>query len=168
MSKMCLMTCNRKPNKWWSKLDNNCASFLMQKKIQGQVVQGLFSGSMTPSRTKASPFLSLLGFYPQDICCIVAAQLIHYTHCFHIQDREKMEGDGGGLVAKSCPTLATPWTVACQAPPFMGMLQARILEGFAISFSRGFSRPRDQTQVSCIAGSLFTNWAMREAWRWKG
>ena len=23
---------------------------------------------------------------------------------------------GGGLVAKSCPTLATPWTVACQAP----------------------------------------------------
>ena len=23
---------------------------------------------------------------------------------------------GGGLVAKLCPTLATPWTVACQAP----------------------------------------------------
>ena len=23
---------------------------------------------------------------------------------------------GGGLVAKSCLTLATPWTVACQAP----------------------------------------------------
>ena len=23
---------------------------------------------------------------------------------------------GGGLVAKSCPTLVTPWTVACQAP----------------------------------------------------
>ena len=26
---------------------------------------------------------------------------------------------GGGLVTKMCPTLATPWTVACQ-PPFMG------------------------------------------------
>ena len=25
-------------------------------------------------------------------------------------------GRGGGLVAKSCPTLATPWIVACQAP----------------------------------------------------
>ena len=24
------------------------------------------------------------------------------------------------LVAKSCPTLATPWTVACQAPLSMG------------------------------------------------
>ena len=27
---------------------------------------------------------------------------------------------GGGLVAKSCPTLVTPWTVACQAPLSMG------------------------------------------------
>ena len=26
----------------------------------------------------------------------------------------------GGLVAKSCLTLATPWTVACQAPLSMG------------------------------------------------
>ena len=25
-----------------------------------------------------------------------------------------------GLVAKSCPTLVTPWTVACQAPLSMG------------------------------------------------
>ena len=34
-------------------------------------------------------------------------------------------GGGGGLVAQSCPTLATPWTVACQAPLSMGILQAR-------------------------------------------
>ena len=27
---------------------------------------------------------------------------------------------GGGLVTKLCPTLATPWTVACQAPLTMG------------------------------------------------
>ena len=27
---------------------------------------------------------------------------------------------GGGLVAKSCPTLGTPWTVAPQAPQSMG------------------------------------------------
>ena len=26
----------------------------------------------------------------------------------------------GGLVAKSCPTLAIPWIVACQAPLSMG------------------------------------------------
>ena len=29
---------------------------------------------------------------------------------------------GGGLGAESCPTLATPWTVACQAPLSMGIL----------------------------------------------
>ena len=29
-------------------------------------------------------------------------------------------GGGGGLVDKSCPTLATPWTVACQAPLSVG------------------------------------------------
>ena len=43
------------------------------------------------------------------------------------------------------------------------VLQARILERVAIPFSRGFSRPRDQSQVSCIAGRFFTIWATREA-----
>ena len=33
-----------------------------------------------------------------------------------------------------------------------GILQARILEWIAVAFSRGSSQPKDQTQVSCIAG----------------
>ena len=37
-----------------------------------------------------------------------------------------------------------------------GILQARILEWVGFPFSRGSSRPRDQTQVSCIAGGFFT------------
>ena len=40
-----------------------------------------------------------------------------------------------------------------------GILQARILEWVAISFFGGSSRPRDWTQVSCIAGRFFTVWA---------
>ena len=36
-----------------------------------------------------------------------------------------------------------------------GILQARILEWVAFPFSRGFSQPRDRTQVSCIAGRFF-------------
>ena len=36
-----------------------------------------------------------------------------------------------------------------------GVLQARILEWVATSSSRGSSQPRDQTQVSCIAGGVF-------------
>ena len=31
-------------------------------------------------------------------------------------------GGGGGLVARLCPTIATPWTVARQAPPSMGWI----------------------------------------------
>ena len=45
-----------------------------------------------------------------------------------------------------------------------GIFQARILEWIAISFSRGSSWPRNWTQVSCIAGRFFTDWAMRDAW----
>ena len=36
---------------------------------------------------------------------------------------------GGGFVAKSCPTLATPWTVACQAPPSMGFSRQEYWSG---------------------------------------
>ena len=45
----------------------------------------------------------------------------------------------------------------------MGILQARIPEWVAIPFFRGSSRPRDQTQFSCIAGGFFTVRATREA-----
>jgi len=38
----------------------------------------------------------------------------------------------------------------------------RILECVAFPFSRGSSQPRDQTQVSRIAGRFFTSWAIRE------
>ena len=51
---------------------------------------------------------------------------------------------------------ATPWTVACQAPLSMGILQARILEWVVMTSSRGYSQPRDRTQVSCFAGKFFT------------
>ena len=44
-----------------------------------------------------------------------------------------------------------------------GIFQARILKWVAISFSRGSSQPRDQTQVSRTAGRRFTVWATREA-----
>ena len=44
-----------------------------------------------------------------------------------------------------------------------GIFQARVLEWVAISFSRGFSWPRDWTHVSLITGRCFTIWATREA-----
>ena len=43
-----------------------------------------------------------------------------------------------------------------------GILQARILEWVAISFSRVSSQSRDQTWVSHIGGRCFNLWATRE------
>ena len=58
-------------------------------------------------------------------------------------------------------------TMDCSPPGFSvhGIFQAGILEWVAISSSRGYSWPRDQTQVSCIAGRRFALWATREAWK---
>ena len=66
------------------------------------------------------------------------------------------------LLAQLCPTLCDP--VDCSPPgsSVRGILQARILEWVAISFSRGSSPPRDQTQLSCTAGRFFIIWATRE------
>ena len=61
-------------------------------------------------------------------------------------------------VAQSCLTLCNPINYTVH-----GILQARILEWVAFPFSRGSSQPRDRTQVSHIAGRLFTSWARREA-----
>ena len=51
---------------------------------------------------------------------------------------------------QSCLTLCDPIDGSPPGSPIPGILQARILERVAISFSRGSSRPRDQTQVSRI------------------
>ena len=48
---------------------------------------------------------------------------------------------------------ATPWTVAHQAPLSLEFSRQKWWS-VAIPFSRGYSQPRDQTQVSCIAGRL--------------
>ena len=45
-------------------------------------------------------------------------------------------------------------------------LQARILEGAAISSSRGSSQPRDWTHISCFGRWFLCHWATREARDW--
>ena len=70
-------------------------------------------------------------------------------HCFyHI----KQYGDRGGK--KDC---------SLSGSSVRGIFQAWVLEWIAISFSRGSSRPRNRSQISCIVGRRFTVWATREA-----
>ena len=65
------------------------------------------------------------------------------------------------LVDKSYLTLCDP--MACSLPGSFvhGVFQARILEWFAISFSKGSSQPRDLTHgpcVSCIGRQILYHW----------
>ena len=59
-------------------------------------------------------------------------------------------------VTQSCPTLCDPVDCSLPGSSVHGILQARILEGVAISFSRGSSRGSSQglnprvSYVSCI------------------
>ena len=65
-----------------------------------------------------------------------------------------------GNIAQLCLTLCDPMDYTAH-----GTLQARILEWVAVPIFRGSSQPRDQTQVSCIAGGFFTSWLTRKTLR---
>ena len=80
---------------------------------------------------------------PQEVQCLLPVIPCHPV-CLH-------------CALLSCSVMsdsATPGTVACLALP-SGILQARILEWVAMLSPRGSSQPKDQTQVSRIAGGFF-------------
>jgi len=59
------------------------------------------------------------------------------------------------FVVQSCPTLCNdPMNCSPPGSSVHGILQARILEWVAISFSRGSSQPEDWTHVSCIGRQI--------------
>ena len=60
------------------------------------------------------------------------------------------------LVAQSYLTLCDPMDCSPPGSSVRGILQARILEWVAISFSRGSSQPGDQIRVSYIDRQFFT------------
>ena len=47
------------------------------------------------------------------------------------QERFNRDNDGGGLVAKSCPTLVTPWTIAWQTLLSMGFSRQEYWRGLS-------------------------------------
>ena len=63
------------------------------------------------------------------------------------------------LVARSCPTLCDPVDYSPPGSSIHGILQARIPEWIAISFSRGSSWSRDQTWISCTGRRILYHWA---------
>ena len=66
-------------------------------------------------------------------------------------------------VAQLCLTHCDPMDCSLPGSSVHGILQARILEWVATSFSRVSFPLKDPTWVSCIASRHFTFWATREA-----
>ena len=70
---------------------------------------------------------------------------------------------GACSVAQSCPTLCNPMDCSPPGSSVHGALQGRTLEWVAMPSSRGSSRPRDRTLISCTAGGFCTHGAPCEA-----
>ena len=81
-------------------------------------------------------------------CLVIGQETLCEASFYHWQSLTLSEC----LVAQSCLTLCDPVDYSPPGPSVNGILQARILEWFVVSSSRGSSRPRDWTQVSHIAG----------------
>ena len=60
------------------------------------------------------------------------------------------------LVTKWFPTLFDPMDYSPPNSSVHGISQVKILEWVAIFFSRGSSRPKDQTLIFCVADGFFT------------
>ena len=60
------------------------------------------------------------------------------------------------LLAQSCPTLATPWTVARQAALSMGCSRPEYWSGCHALLQGPFSTQGLNPRISCIAGRFFT------------
>ena len=73
---------------------------------------------------------------------------------------------GGGLVTESCPTLVTPWILACQAPLPMGrigrILQARILEWVPFPSSGDLPDPEIKARPPALQADSSPTWATGE------
>ena len=78
------------------------------------------------------------------------------SHCSCKSHQCVSESESESEVTQLCPTLWDPVDYGLPGSSIHGILQARILEWVAISFSRESSQPRDQTQVTCTAGRLLT------------
>ena len=70
----------------------------------------------------------------------------------------KSKDGGGGLVTKSCPTLVSPWTVACQASLFMGFSRHGYWSGLPFFSPGDLSDPEIEPRSAALqADSLLTD-----------
>ena len=108
--------------------------------------------SESSSAACLSPILCFLLVFQATVLILLQIKQLTISHIF-ANDLLKV------LVTQSCTTLRDPMN--CTSPEFHGILQERILELVAISFSRS-SQPKDQTRVSYISGRYFNIWVTND------
>ena len=125
--------------------------------------QSLVCHSFPAKQQSSSDFMAAV-----TTCSDFRAQEEETYHCFYLFPSicHKVMGLDAmilWLVAQSCLTLCDPMDCSPLGSSVHGILLAGMLKWVAILFSRGWSWPRDQTHVSCLAGEFFTIWATRKA-----
>ena len=100
------------------------------------------------------PLLNCQGLYRVRLCLIGAPYWTQKRFCLVCSTLKWKV-----LVSQLSVILCDPMDYSPPSSSVHGVLQARILTWVAMPSSGGSSWPRDQTQVSCIAGRFFTVWA---------
>ena len=117
--------------------------------------------------------LVILGFWINYRICLSLENPIHFAPSLSVQLQAPWDIGHAGFAcdfipAKQCVCVCVcvsclvmsdscdPMDCSLPGSSVHGILQARILERVAIPFSRGFSWPRDQTGISCIADRFCT------------
>ena len=89
-----------------------------------------------------------------DWACVVSRLKRHSCRrCGGLSTQNMLLQASGSEAAQPCPTLCDPMDCSLPGSSVHGIFQARVLEGVAISFSRGSSQPRDRTRVSRVPGN---------------
>ena len=118
------------------------------KIIQDLLVSFLTTACKSTNNPKI--FISLKSVVVRNIWSLMPFSFIEDFHlnCFEVFSDVYCKRE----ITQSSPTLCNPVDHSPPVSSVHGILEARILEWVAISFSRESSQPRDRTWVSCIAG----------------
>ena len=128
--------------------------------IWQQILSVVFNGGKSMSTQSSQKEKYCIAFWNDTVL-----EIMDRLACKGVRDQVRSgRKDMKVKVAQLCLTLCEPMDYSVY-----GILQPRILEWVAFPSSRGSSQPRDWTQVSRIAGGLFTSRATREVQEyWNG
>ena len=139
-----------------SRRDSESTTRFRESKGGAEILWPTLGSSNSP--LPSCPLLVSMSFYLQD----QGHRLALMDEIFKDVTKEGLKCVVKVKVTQLCLILCDPMDCSLLGSSVHGIFQARVLEWVAFTFSRGSSRPRDQTRVSCIAGRQFTIWATRE------